>query len=65
MIGGAPLNPTASYRITVNNFLADGGDGFSAFRNGTERRSGPVDLDPLAAYLTAHAPVAAQEEERR
>ena len=27
-IGGAALNPAATYRITTNNFLADGGDDF-------------------------------------
>lgn len=57
-VEGAPLDPAASYRVTVNSFLADGGDGFSVFREGTDRAAGPVDVDPLEAYLTAHAPVA-------
>lgn len=56
-IGGAPLDFSARYRITVNIFLAGGGDGFTVLRNGTDRRSGPGDLEPLAAYLTAYAPV--------
>src|SRR5690606_38602008 len=28
-LDGRPIDPAASYRITVNNFLASGGDGFS------------------------------------
>jgi 5'-nucleotidase len=57
-LDGAPIDPSAIYRVTMNSFLADGGDGFTVFRAGTDRVAGPVDLDPLAAYLTAHAPLA-------
>jgi 5'-nucleotidase len=52
------VDPAASYRVTVNSFLADGGDGFTELRNGTDRLGGAVDLDALAAYLTAHDPIA-------
>src|SRR5688572_7862030 len=34
-IGGVPLDTSATYRVTVNNFLADGGDNYSTFRLGT------------------------------
>jgi 5'-nucleotidase len=50
-IGGTAVDPAASYRITVNNFLADGGDGFTTLRAGTDRTGGAVDLDALVAYL--------------
>jgi 5'-nucleotidase len=50
-IDGAPVVAGTSYRITVNNFLADGGDGFSVLKNGTARTGGAVDLDALVAYL--------------
>lgn len=53
-INGVPIDPAASYRITVNNFLADGGDGFVELRNGTNRTGGEVDLDAFADYLAAH-----------
>ena len=46
-----PNDDTASYRITVNNFLADGGDGFSALMGGTDRLGGQNDLDALVDYL--------------
>jgi 5'-nucleotidase len=52
-IDGAPVEPGTSYRVTVNNFLAGGGDGFTALRAGTDVTGGPVDLDALLAYLAA------------
>jgi 5'-nucleotidase len=54
-IGGVPVSPTGTYRVTVNNFLADGGDLFSALRGGTDRTGGVVDLDALAQYLAPTA----------
>jgi 5'-nucleotidase len=53
-INGTPLDPAASYRVSVNNFLADGGDGFTQLRNGTNRTGGLVDIDAFAAYLQGH-----------
>ena len=53
-ISGTPLDPAASYRVSVNNFLADGGDGFAQLRNGTDRTGGLVDIDAFAAYLQGH-----------
>jgi 2',3'-cyclic-nucleotide 2'-phosphodiesterase (5'-nucleotidase family) len=57
-LNGTPIDPNASYRVTVNSFLADGGDGFAAFTLGTDRTGGGVDLDAFTAYLGANAPVA-------
>lgn len=57
-LGGAPVDPSASYRVTVNSFLADGGDGFFVLRDGTGRVGGPIDLDALAEYFGLHSPVA-------
>jgi 5'-nucleotidase len=56
-LNGLPLSPVASYRVTVNSFLADGGDGFTVLREGTDRLGGAVDLDALEAYFRAHSPV--------
>ncbi|WP_278914073.1 bifunctional metallophosphatase/5'-nucleotidase [Deinococcus wulumuqiensis] len=52
-LGGVALDPAATYRVTMNNFLADGGDGFTVFAKGTERLGGAVDLDALQEYLKA------------
>jgi 5'-nucleotidase len=48
---GAPLDPAASYTVTCNSFLADGGDGFTVFKLGTARIGGPLDLEALVTYL--------------
>jgi 5'-nucleotidase len=53
-LGGVPLDPAATYRVTMNSFLATGGDGFAVFNEGTDQVGGDVDLDALTAYLTGH-----------
>jgi 5'-nucleotidase len=63
-IGGAPVDPAGTYRITVNNFLADGGDGFSVLREGTNRVVGQLDVDALVDYLTANDPIAPPATDR-
>ena len=48
---------TTTYKVTMNNFLADGGDSFPGFRAGTNRVNQPgFDVDALAQYLTAALP---------
>jgi 5'-nucleotidase len=63
-IGGTPVDPAATYRITVNSFLADGGDGFTVLTQGTNRAVGGLDIDAFAEYLTAAGPVAAPATDR-
>lgn len=54
---GAVLNPARTYRVTVNNFLATGGDGFTTFAAGGAPLGGAQDIDALTAYLANfHAP---------
>jgi len=50
---GAPINPAATYRVTVNSFLAGGGDNFTILNEGQNRVVGPVDLDALVGYIEA------------
>ena len=50
-IDGVPVDPTATYRITVNSYLAGGGSGFSVLTEGTDRTGGMIDLDALIAYF--------------
>ncbi len=56
-IDGVPVDPGTDYRVTVNNFLGGGGDGFTGFRDGTNVVNGSDDLVAFAAYLTANSPV--------
>ena len=50
-LNGVPLDPTATYRVATNNFLADGGDAFTVLREGTNRVVGPNDLEALVKYV--------------
>ena len=63
-IGGVTVSPATSYRITVNSFLADGGDNFAVLRDGTSRLGGAVDTDALEAYFVAFSPVAPGPQNR-
>ncbi|MGA8113115.1 MAG: bifunctional metallophosphatase/5'-nucleotidase [Actinocatenispora sp.] len=57
-LDGTPLDPAASYRVTVNNFMAGGGDGFPVLTEGANRLDGGYDIDAFTAYLTAHSSAA-------
>ena len=53
-----PLDLAASYRVTVNSFLAGGGDSFPALKAGTDRRTGMMDVDALERYVQANPTLA-------
>jgi 5'-nucleotidase len=64
-LDGTPVDPATTYVVAMNNFLVGGGDGFAAFTGGTNRVTGPIDLDALVAYLqTLPAPVSAATDGR-
>ncbi|MEK8030120.1 bifunctional metallophosphatase/5'-nucleotidase [Ideonella sp. DXS29W] len=50
---GEVVQGSRTWRVTVNNFLADGGDGFTVLKGGTNRLGGAQDIDALERYLTA------------
>ena len=50
-LNGQPLDPKADYRITVNSFMASGGDGYRVLNDGRDRRTGLIDLEALERYL--------------
>jgi 5'-nucleotidase len=56
-IGDRPLDPKKKYRVTVNSFLASGGDGFEVLKEGTDRKDGPLDIEALTAYLGKNSSV--------
>jgi 5'-nucleotidase len=56
-INGVVVDPAASYRITVNNFMADGGDQYYVLTQGTNRLGGALDLDALESYFLANGVV--------
>ncbi|CAD5373283.1 5'-nucleotidase [Rubrivivax sp. A210] len=51
VLDGKALDPAAPYRVTVNAFLAEGGDGFTKLRRASERRTGVMDVDALESWL--------------
>ena len=53
-LDGKPIAPASKYRVTTNNFLASGGDGFSVFTQGTDTFDAGLDLDALEAYLATN-----------
>ncbi len=58
-LNGVALNPTGTYYVTVNNFLVDGGDNFTTFRqiDPALRVGGGIDLDELNNYLASEGPI--------
>jgi 5'-nucleotidase len=52
-LAGQPIDPAKTYRVTVNSFLADGGDGFSVLKEGKDLQGGGQDIDALMAWLAA------------
>jgi len=57
----SPLDPTQTYIVTANNFIADGQDNFVTFRevDPATRIGGGIDLDELISYLGSDlAPIA-------
>ena len=52
-LDGKAVDPAGTYRVTVNNFLASGGDGFSVFTEARPVGDAGVDVDALENYLGA------------
>ncbi|WP_406228121.1 bifunctional metallophosphatase/5'-nucleotidase [Streptomyces anthocyanicus] len=67
-LNGAAIDPTATYRVASNSFLAGGGDGFTTLGEGTNERVGADDLAAFEQYLTANssatAPIAPPAADR-
>jgi 5'-nucleotidase len=63
-INGTTVVPGNSYRVTVNSFLADGGDSFPILTQGTSRLGGEVDTDALEKYFVKNSPVAPGPQDR-
>lgn len=54
-VNGQALDLRRSYRVTINNFMHGGGDGFSEFAAGRDARTGPLDLDALEAFARSQS----------
>ncbi|UNM98133.1 bifunctional metallophosphatase/5'-nucleotidase [Rhodococcus opacus] len=63
-VNGDAVVPDGTYRVAVNKFLADGGDGFDAFRTRAEAVRAGCDLDAFTAYLGTTSPVTPPNTDR-
>ncbi|HEY0567065.1 MAG TPA: 5'-nucleotidase C-terminal domain-containing protein, partial [Xanthobacteraceae bacterium] len=63
-LNGQRIDPAARYRVTVNNFLSVGGDGFTVFKEGIAPQFGVYDVDALYAYFRENSPVAPTTADR-
>ncbi|WP_248147784.1 bifunctional metallophosphatase/5'-nucleotidase [Microbacterium aoyamense] len=55
-LNGEPIDPAATYSVTVNSFLSTGGDNFRELANGTGKRdTGKIDLTAMVDYMDAFA----------
>jgi 5'-nucleotidase len=57
MLNGQAVEAAKPYRITVNNFLSVGGDGFVVLKDGKAPQIGIYDVDALDAWFKANSPV--------
>jgi 5'-nucleotidase len=44
-------DPARAFRVTVNSYMAEGGDGFSTFARAARQSGGPQDIDAFVAYM--------------
>ncbi|WP_328318293.1 bifunctional metallophosphatase/5'-nucleotidase [Streptomyces sp. NBC_00388] len=67
-LDGTAIDPAATYRVAMNEFLAGGGDGFAALGQGANKLVGASDLDVFNTYLAANssasAPIAPPKADR-
>ena len=63
-LNGQRIDPAQTYRVTVNNYLAVGGDGFTALKDGTAPQVGIYDVDALYGYFQANSPIAPRAADR-
>ncbi len=63
-LNGQLLDSEKEYRITVNSFIADGGDGFDILKAGTNRMGGPLDLEAFVQYFSKNSPISISTETR-
>ena len=63
-LNGAQIDPNRAYRVTLNAYLAAGGDGFTVFKDGAAPQTGVYDVDALFSYFKTHSPVAPPPTDR-
>jgi 2',3'-cyclic-nucleotide 2'-phosphodiesterase (5'-nucleotidase family) len=66
MIDGEPLEDKKDYTVATNGFLAEGGDFFESFKDGSRRRDTGILLrDATMEYIRSHAPIYLKSDAER
>jgi 5'-nucleotidase len=63
-LNGERIDPAKSYRVTVNNYLSVGGDGFTVLKEATAPQIGVYDADALYIYFQGNSPIAPKATDR-
>lgn len=63
-INGTSIDPSSFYHVTVDSFLADGGDNLSILKAGFDRTRGSLDIDATVDYLNYSSPVSSGPRDR-
>ena len=63
-IAGAPLDVARVYHVATIDYLLLGGDGHTWFGKGANVIYGDIEVDAVAAYMTAHSPLDPKVEGR-
>jgi 5'-nucleotidase len=63
-IKGTSINPSSLYRVTVDSFLADGGDNLSILKAGINRTRGSLDINATVDYFNHSSPVSSGPRDR-
>ena len=63
-VNGQPLDPSRTYRVATNDFLAAGGDRFTGFTQGKNIAYGDNIRDIFVAYVRKNSPVSPRVEGR-
>ena len=53
-LAGQPIAAASRLRVTVNSFLASGGDNFTALKQGQEPRTGMMDVDAFELFVKSN-----------
>jgi 5'-nucleotidase/UDP-sugar diphosphatase len=59
VVAGLPLDPAKTYRVTLLNFTANGGDAHMVLKGAKGQRvdTGLIDLDAFIDYIKSHSPL--------
>ena len=63
-VGGQPVDDARIYHIVTIDYLFGGGDGHTEFKQATNAIYGDIEVDAVAAYMTAHSPLDPKVEGR-